>query len=380
MISRSTYRAAIAVASTVENHFARHISEARQQGQTDLAPEPKADIIEAILDVSFWASLRREEGHSPKISLAFFPSEQAVQPLLFERKIPLTSGMLTKLSSAVERPGIHLGVWCEKEELYVWGTTRKVPNLCFVLDVSEPGLLVIKHRRLDGFGKFTNVAVLIGDQVKVVDEQSSDMPDCPSILSSLVGSDSSMKGNNSVNILIQLAVSMRAHGRGGALLVVPDESNVWRGSVIHPINYAVNPAYSGLANLMLQDINERGEIQWQDQLRREVDHIGGLTAIDGATIISDQYQLLAFGAKIGRPDGKVPIEKIYFTEPIVGVEAKFANPAQLGGTRHLSASQFVQDQPDCLALVASQDGKFTIFSWSPCQEAVQAHRIDALLF
>jgi DNA integrity scanning protein DisA with diadenylate cyclase activity len=56
-----------------------------------------------------------------------------------------------------------------------------------------------------------------------------------------------------------------------------------------------------------------------------------------------------------------------------------AEPAHFGGTRHLSAAQFVHDQPDAIALVASQDGRFTVFAWSPSEEIVQAHRIDALL-
>jgi hypothetical protein len=55
-------------------------------------------------------------------------------------------------------------------------------------------------------------------------------------------------------------------------------------------------------------------------------------------------------------------------------------PTQLGGTRHLSAAQFVHDQPDALALVASQDGRFTVFAWSPSEAMVHAHRIEALLY
>jgi len=39
----------------------------------------------------------------------------------------------------------------------------------------------------------------------------------------------------------------------------------------------------------------------------------------------------------------------------------------------------VHDQHDALALVASQDGYFTVFSWSTLLEMVQAHRIDTLL-
>ena len=66
-------------------------------------------------------------------------------------------------------------------------------------------------------------------------------------------------------------------------------------------------------------------------------------------------------------------------EPIEGAEAVIADPAMLGGTRHLSAVQFVQDQHDAAALVASQDGRFTIFAWSPCERMVHGHRVETLL-
>ena len=55
------------------------------------------------------------------------------------------------------------------------------------------------------------------------------------------------------------------------------------------------------------------------------------------------------------------------------------HPEELGGTRHLSAAQFIHDQRDAVALVASQDGRFTVFEWSPCEAIVHAHRLDALL-
>ncbi len=67
------------------------------------------------------------------------------------------------------------------------------------------------------------------------------------------------------------------------------------------------------------------------------------------------------------------------TEPIEGDQAAVVEPPALGGTRHLSAAQFVQDQPDAMALVASQDGRFTVFAWSPCDALVHAHRVESLL-
>ena len=84
----------------------------------------------------------------------------------------MTPPSLVKVAPAVERAGIHLGVWREAGELCVWGTLRTIPTFSFVLEVAAPGLLVAKHHRGDEWGKFVNVAVLEGDSVKVVDAES----------------------------------------------------------------------------------------------------------------------------------------------------------------------------------------------------------------
>jgi hypothetical protein len=172
---------------------------------------------------------------------------------------------------------------------------------------------------------------------------------------------------------------MRAHGRGGALLVVPTGSDAWRDSVVSPILYSVHPPFTELTGLLEREAAEADTYDWQDELRRAVSAMAGLTAVDGAVIISDRYELLAFGAKITRRRGRVPVERVTVTEPIEGSRTDVLTPAQLGGTRHLSAAQFVQDQPDAIALVASQDGRCTVFKWSPHEQMVHAHRVEALL-
>jgi hypothetical protein len=101
--------------------------------------------------------------------------------------------------------------------------------------------------------------------------------------------------------------------------------------------------------------------------------------VDGATVLTADHRLLAFGAKVTRRRGASPVEQVMLTEPIQGGVAELLNPAQLGGTRHLAAAQFVHDQRDAVALVASQDGRFTIFAWSACEAMVHAHRVEALL-
>lgn len=379
MPDRSTYQAAITTAPAIQRHFELLLATALAQGEPDLAPEPPLSAIETMIDVAFWASLRREEGRSPKISLAYLPPLLAGQPLIFENRILLTPYVLTKLAPAVERSGIHLGVWGEGGELYIWGTTRLIPDCCFVLEVVEPGLLVIKHRRINGFGKFINVAVLKGDEIKIIDEESRSLPDCPDMLTSLLDYNTPSGWNDSVNVLVQLAASMRTHGHGGTLLVVPAGSDAWRDSIIRPITYPVTPAFDELRKLMEQPVDEQTIDLWQEDVNRAVESIAGLTAVDGATIINDKLELLAFGAKIGLSSNGVPVEQMLVTEPVIGTEAIVIHPSQNGGTRHLSAAQFVHDQRDAISLVSSQDGRFTIFSWSPCDNIVHAHHVDALL-
>ncbi len=374
-----TYKAAKEVSKVIEKHFRTQIDAAHRRGDPDIAFPPDAAVIETVIDVAFWASLKKEEGYSTRISIAILPPEQTDNPLLFENILPLTSDMLTKLSPGVERPGVHLGVWYEGEKIFVWGATMKIPNLCFVLDVPEPGLLVIKHRRIEGFGKLSNVAVLVGDQIKMVDEATANVPDCPSLVESLLRINSATSLENSVNVLLQLAVSMRAHKRGGTLLVVPSVNDQWRKSIRHPIHYSVSPFFSGLSKLVRFEKEEKNLLNWQNALNREINIVAGLTAIDGATIMTDDYRLIAFGTKIKRMDGSPSVEKILFTEPVVGGPAIVMRPEQTGGTRHLSAAQFIYDQKEGMALVASQDGHFTLYSWSPCENLVHAHRIDALL-
>jgi hypothetical protein len=376
-MEREAYAAARTVAPRVRAYFERRRAEALSRDQDHLATLPDPETIEAVIDTAFWASLRREEGYTPRISLALLSPEEAVHPLLLERPLLLTPVALTKVAPAVERPGIHLGVWRDRNELYVWGTTRAIPRLCFVLEVAAPGLLVVKHHGGDEMGKFANVAVLQGDQVKVVDERTRNLPDCPALIASLLGSDPSSSWTNSV--MVQLAVSMRAHGRGGCVLVVPAGLEDWRESIVQPISYATSPPFSVLARLSQEKPARKRRREWQEELGRAIEWVAGLTAVDGAVILTDRHEMLGFGAKIVRRRSWEPVIQVTVTEPIQGTVSAVVHPAELGGTRHLSAAQFVHDQRDALALVASQDGRFTIFEWSACEAMVHAHQVESLL-
>ena len=161
--------------------------------------------------------------------------------------------------------------------------------------------------------------------------------------------------------------------------MVPAETQLWQESILQPVAYTVAPPFRALVDLMREDAGERLRRRWLEALHRVVDGRAGLTAVDGATIITDRYELLAFGAKIVQRAGWDQVAGVIVTEPIEGTATMIAEPGQLGGTRHLSAAQFAHDQRDAIALVASQDGRFTVFSWSHFENMVYANRIETLL-
>ncbi len=373
------YGAARAVAPAVHAHLAHHLELAKARGEWPLARLPSVEVVDDLISTCFWASLRREEGHPPKISVAFAGADETDYPMVFEQPLAFDAVVLTKLALAVERPGIHLGVAPHGTDLHVWGAIRTLPRRCCVIEVAEPGLIVVKEHRGERLAKYVNIAVLQGDQVKVIDENASSLPDCPDLLTSLLGFDSPASWSDSVNVLVQLALSMRAHRRGGVLLVVPSDTDSWRESVVRPITYPISPVWSELAMLSHAPADDDRLRVWRDELSRAIDAVGGLTGVDGATVITRNYEVLAFGAKIVRRRGQPPVEQVVVTEPIEGSTPQTINPAELGGTRHLSAAQFVHDQRDAVALVASQDGRFTVLAWSPCEESVHAHRVETLL-
>ena len=345
---------------------------------------PTPTSIEAIIDAAFWASLRREEGYVPKISLALLSPDQAIHPLLFERPLPLSPRALVAGGAggrAARHPPRRLAA--SEGELRVWGTTRdRFRRSASCWKSPRPGLLVVKHHRGDG-GKFVNVAVLEGDQIKMIDEQRVE----PARLSGPADVAARLRRASLVGRLGQRAgpargLDARARTRRHRCWWCPPSTTAGASRSSSRFRTRSRRRSTTLADLLRR---RRPQEQWRTASGRTssndaVQAVAGLTAVDGATVLTDRYELLAFGAKITRRKGS-PAGRAGRPSPS---RSRAARPpscirSQLGGTRHLSAAQFVHDQRDAVALVASQDGRFTVFAWSPCEECVHAHRVETLL-
>lgn len=346
-------------------------------------PLPTPRQIAQIINAAFWASLRQEEGHRTIVTLAFLSPDRAARRFSFASPIPLKPKALAKLAPAVERPGVHLEVWPDaRGDLAVWGASIGVPARCFVLEVADPGVLVVKHRSGGVGAKFVNVAVIAGEEAKFIRDQAGHFVRCQTLVEGLLAE---AFGNqlgrrlSPASVFVELALSMRAHRRGGTLLVVPSAHDGWRNSIVAPVVYATDRPFDELRRRAADLVDGAATKKPRAQFARAVDAVAGLTAVDGATVMTDALEVVGFGAKIAMRESDGILDSVLVLEPVEGAAPVREHPSALGGTRHLSAAQFVHDQRDSIAFVASQDGRFTVFSWSPCDGVVCARRIEVLL-
>jgi hypothetical protein len=110
---------------------------------------------------------------------------------------------------------------------------------------------VLKHRPSSEHAKFVNLVVLEGDQAKIL-APGDPASGCPTPLAAQLGLDAvgdtwGALADRLAPLLLELAASMRAHGHGGTLLVVPESSVSWPLSLARANPYAVTPPYRALA-------------------------------------------------------------------------------------------------------------------------------------
>jgi hypothetical protein len=192
-----------------------------------------------------------------------------------------------------------------------------------------------------------------------------------------------------IESVLEVARSMRRHGSGGTLLLVPPGDS-WRASMLEPLSYEPTCEFPR-ARAILSRIDEPDSStggtarDWRvvlsERFHRPVrDHrlslhsIAWLTAVDGATVLTSELEVAAFGAKIRAIDADTGPKVVRIHEPVEGTAEEDVRLASLGNTRHQSAAQFVFDQRDALAVVASQDRTVTILSWDDEYGGVRAIR------
>jgi len=96
------------------------------------------------------------------------------------------------------------------------------------------------------------------------------------------------------------------------------------------------------------------ELTELDEAIFEVAHlIAGLTAVDGAVVMTQRFEMLGFGGEIS---GDLPAVKTVARALDVEADAAVEESAEGVGTRHRSAYRLCKELSDVIAVVLSQDG------------------------
>ncbi len=346
---------------------------------TDLFTKDSLLLLEPLaklIDAAYWASQASEEGHLSKFSVVIKEIENTPDIFCFESPIDLNLKNLIKLGSALD--GSFSDICVHQDEngtLKIWGLRIRTPNHLtsdLWIQVLGPGnLLILCYGR--------SIAALIGNQAVFVDSGNLLRTVMPKITSSRENSPSHLMKLFIFNTLLYIAQAMRSHQRGGTLLVVP-EGNYWEKSIGRPVIYtggtrffepefdslqaSANPTARDVLRLFQETATRKNPnlLKVRTQLIDQCNRIGRLTAIDGALVMTYDRSIRCFGAKIQALDPQPGSTLVQLLQPVEGDQGRRITYAELGGTRHYSAAQFAHDQPDAVAIVASQDGNVTFFT------------------
>lgn len=399
--------------------FVQHLFErlhgVRSTSRNHIPSEPEATPVflvsvaelTTLINVAFWASFKKEEGRSVPIALQYAPPDKAESPLLFQQPLPYTDEHLSRMSPALQGSQVACGVWKDDtDQLVIWGLNTSEFNTEEGHPLSiysrEPGKLKIAFGRLN--------IIVTGTRILLLDND---------FLSAHLSSSLSEKSNVAWEVE-QILTAMSAHGAGGTFIMVPD-TDAWRVSIKEPILYAASIPFErvsvqremlaflaehpyGSQHEYEQFFRRRGPWALGDPAREEELHtlhghflasqrhevhdglvrslafLAQLTAVDGAVLVNDDLKVLAFGAKIKPLHARKSPETLVVSEPTTGSVPEEVSLAEFGGTRHQSAAQFVFDQRQGVAFVASQDGIMTMLTWDEDAGRVAAVRHIELTF
>jgi hypothetical protein len=372
-----------------------------------------AETLKRLLEAIFQASLVKEESKHHQFSVYVSPPEARFSKLLepyaqkhfcgyfdnvtsFEDPIEISA--LPKIAPSFESTNQKLRVWFNSNgEIEIWGFAKSYFDyLGLEVRTFSAGQLLIHTKPLD-FPR-DRFLLTFSRTEKVVSTFS-----LVDLLFSEVDLETmrNVKDMNWVRFshrrqrrhgfLINVINKMSSHGHGGTLLLIPEphSSSVLSESIKQPIAYKPDGGFDVIRRRLIDEENqhvysyESGKpnpsLPWD--FEKDADFLGQITAIDGATVVTKDFDVLAFGAKIRElePNGeentdRPRLQEVWIQQPFEGREDTSKSISDFWGTRHQSAAHFVFDQreKDVFAIVASQDGRVSIISWDKSKNRVNA--------
>ena len=376
----------------VNNTLVQEVKHFIQEAGEDLSAIPATPNelqLTSLIYNTFWASYEREESRPLKFGVAFREPIKWSGASIFQKPLPFDINSIKKLAPALVPGDNYLGVWPnDKEELFIWGITNYEGDT--QIQIIDSGLLVLRF-------KSDIISIITGTSVHEIDKNVFStyrhwFEETENSIPQIVGRSFSFEA------LHKLVSSMRFHGNGGTILIIPSDSTTWMKSIKQPvINLLEHPSegikkrIDSIRIAVMRKINGgtsktdmlRGliylntssdTIKLISHLMNEVKKVANLSAVDGALLMNYSLDVIAFGVKINPVDSSDFPENISSLSPFQNVKNVQISLAKIGGTRHQSAAQFVYDQQGSVAIVASQDGVISAFSCRGKERQVQMIR------
>ncbi len=336
--------------------------------QSDLRADrylPECAEVAEALQTALWASLLREEGQPLAFALSLHPARLHSLLIPLRNPVPFNASTLAKISMATtpDVSAVHVGPGADG--LLIYGIDMLSDDVLSVrIEVRGPAVVAVKVGR-------TTVAFVSGNNAELIDNEiyggyfavNSPLP---------AGED---PHSDRERRLLDLARAMHRHDHGGTLLVLgakAEEFDAERLAAALEPHYLLSRPFDGLREIEEQEGAILARLQTEtagaearalfSQLRatealhsRYVSSVARCTALDGATVVSSEGALLAFGCKVRLTN----TPSIRLKRPTLAVATR-VELADFGGTRHQSAARFVGRHPGSRAIVRSQDGFVSI--------------------
>jgi hypothetical protein len=374
-----------------------------------------AELLKEALGVAFQASLTLEEERPTRFRLLLTPAERlpeagvpnaGVLRLLFDKSRMLSADELRRLSPAVPFETALIAAHVEQHKLRIWGIAHsgpawlapswggrsEVPNWTYdpIVHVTAPGKIAVRcagqligaiergalvDTALDVFHSSWLPAMFAREREDIRTEHDLAQQRAASptaVEHSLVGK----VGQHMLRRAIQLVRNAR---HGGLLLVVNTEAQPAptgiRGVRLKYTLAQDEPSHRYRSTLLeildaVAATTTKPTVGWDDFASSDNQHfaqleqavfelsrvLANLTAIDGALVLDKRFGVLGFGAEVS---AELPAPQRVFRALDPEGNQTLDEDVENVGTRHRAAYRFVNDHPDGLAIVISQDGGVT---------------------
>ena len=351
-------------------------------------PIPEISEIRTIIEISYLASLKREEGRDVTFSIVILSKQNVAELqrscsrsqiiLSFDHSLPLTVESIIKLAPAShpKTTALIAGFKADsKTDFEIWGMMffgstanrfNEIPATIEGLALFRPDLMIVTAlsagsllitRGDSQIGRFTG-----GDFITAIPSPFVSRAMGNYIMESIKENKVFLEHQNIYwhiyrDSLDYLLSEASARGRGGTIIIIPENKVInYRDKYFTKFSFDGGLQVGTVLDRMLkpaENYNTLFYVSLNKKYSERLDALAQLTCIDGALILSSCLEVVSFGTTLKAPE-KWKGEVLIGPDGFGGGGEKF-NTSKLG-TRHNSAIDFIGDCPSTFGFVLSQDG------------------------